>query len=119
MSLFVRFTRWADFFFGKTALADIEERAAEADVKRLENLFLLSHRPNKPQSGELSMIKSEMDSDPEIVAAREALRISYNRRKLFSIMAEHQERDAAVCSRELSRRIGASDINRRADRHTP
>lgn len=119
MGLLVRFTRWGDYFHGQQSLEEIKERSADDLVRRLENLYLMRHRPEKPASGELSMLKAQMDMDDEIIAARANLRIMQNRRTMMKMFCDHAERDAFVCSRELSRRIGGSDITRRADRGAP
>ncbi len=112
----VRYARWSDYFSAQTTMEEINESTAEAAVRRLENLYMLNHRPEKPQSGELTMIKAEMDNDAEIVAARDAQRIIYARRKLMKMLLEHTERDGALCSRELTRRTDGSDLERRSNR---
>ena len=116
MSLFSRFTRWADYFSVLVALDEVKEKFAEDEVRRLEDLFMLANRPERPQSGELTMIKASMEGDAEIAAARQEFRVVYAHRKLIQVFFEAAERDAAVLSRELTRRTEMEPYNRRADR---
>ena len=116
MSLFSRFTRWADYFSVLVALDEVKEKFAEDEVRRLEDLFMLANRPERPQSGELTMIKASMEGDAEIAAARQEFRVVYAHRTLIQVFFEAAERDAAVLSRELTRRTEMEPYNRRADR---
>lgn len=120
MNFFVRYTRWADYFSAQLTMEEINESNGEALVRRLENLWMLNNRPEgKPASGEITLLKIQMETDEEIIAAREALRITYARRKLYKMLFDQAERDAALCSRELTRRVEGSDIRRRTDRGSP
>ena len=115
----VRYTRWADYFSAQVTYEEISEAQAEKAVKRLEELYMLQHRPEKPQSGDLTLLKAEMQQDGDILEAREAARTVYARRKLQQMLMEAAERDEAVCSRELTRRTEMDKSRRRADRNAP
>jgi hypothetical protein len=124
MSLFVRLTRWTDYLAGQTTVEEVKEREADALVKRLENLYMLRHRAALADDGVkrlpgIDSLKMEMDDDEEIYQVRLAHRVAKNRRTMMKMLFEHAERDAAVCSRELTRRTSTmADSIRRVDRHT-
>ena len=119
MALFVQFTRWADFFQNQLAVEEIYERCADAEVRRLEGLYMIAHKPERASEA-VTWVKAQMETSPEIQTSREALRIVYARRKLKGMLFEQAERDAAVCSRELTRRNDAKNPGyRRADRGAP
>ena len=119
MNLFVQFTRWTDFFQYQLAIEEIYENHAEAEIRKLEGLFLTRNRPTKASEA-ITWVRAEMESDSEIRAAREALMLYYARRKLKQMLFQSAERDAAVVSRELTRRTDAKNPGyRRADRGAP
>ena len=120
ISLLVRFTRWANYFAVLVAYDEVQEKFAEDKVSKLEDLFMLSNRPEKPQAGELSMIKASMEGDKEISACREAYRVVYAHRKLMQTFFESAERSTFAVSRELTRRGGGMDTyERRVSRLKP
>lgn len=115
----VRFTRYADYYSARVAFEEITESEAEKAVRRLEGLFMLRNKPEKPESGAVTMLKIKMEEDGEILAAREARSIVYARRKLQQMLLASAERDEAVCSRELTRRTEMEKGRRRSDRSEP
>lgn len=119
MNLFVMLTRWTDFFGAQVAVEEIYEHHADSEVRRLEGLYLTRNRPEKASEA-VTWVRASMETDPEIARARDALRIHYARRKLKQMIFEGTERDAAVVSRELTRRTDARNPGyRRADRGAP
>jgi len=119
MNLFVQFTRWTDFFQNQLAIEEIFEHHAEMEVKKLEGLFLTRNRPERVSEA-VTWVRAEMETDAEIQKARDALKVYYARRKLKQMLFEGAERDAAVVSRELTRRTDAKNPGyRRADRGAP
>jgi hypothetical protein len=119
MDLFVRFTRWTDYFQSQLAIEEIYEHHAEMEVRKLEGLYLTRNRPEKA-SEPVTWVRAAMEADPEIRAARDALKLYYARRKLKQMLFESSERDAAVVSRELTRRTDVKNPGyRRADRGAP
>jgi hypothetical protein len=114
MSRFGRLTRWQDYLGGQVSVAEIDERCAEAIVKRVESLFMLR---NSPAKGEVTKTRAEMHEDPEVEAWREEYRRRHAHRKLLSVIYANVERNASFLSREVSRRIGRQEVHeRRADR---
>jgi hypothetical protein len=119
MDKFVQFTRWTDFFQYQLAIEEIYEHHAEMEVRRLEGLFLTRNRPEKASEA-VTWVRAQMETDHDIQAARDALKVYYARRKLKQMLFESSERDAAVVSRELTRRTDAKSPGyRRADRGAP
>lgn len=126
MNLFVQFTRWTDFFQSQLAIEDVYERYADARVRRLEAIYMLQNRSvtigprGGRQEDSMTFLRAGMEEDAEITKAREEQRVAYARRKLKQLLFEAAERDAAVLSRELTRRTDVKNPGyRRADRGTP
>jgi hypothetical protein len=119
MDLFVRFTRWTDYFQNQLAIEEIYEHHAEMEIRRLEGLYLTRNRPEKASEA-VTWVRAQMETEPEIRGARDALKLYYARRKLKQMLFESSERDAAVVSRELTRRTDVKNPGyRRADRGAP
>lgn len=119
MDLFVQFTRWTDYFQNQLAIEEVFEHHAEMEVKKLEGLYMTRNRPERASEA-VTWVRAQMETDPEIQNARGELKVSYARRKLKQMLFESAERDAAVVSRELTRRTDAKSPGyRRADRGAP
>ena len=119
MALFVGLTRWTDFLQNQTAIEEIRERYADGDVRKLEGLFMTANKPERASEA-VTWVRAQMELDPEVQRARDVHRVVYARRKLKQMLFESAERDAAVVSRELTRRTDTrSPGYRRADRGAP
>ena len=113
MNLYVQLTRWTDYFQNQLAIEEIYEHHAEAEIKKLEGLYLTRNRPERASEA-VTWVRAQMESDPDIRSARDALKLFYARRKLKQMLFEAAERDASVVSRELTRRTDTK--NRGYDR---
>ena len=119
MALFVGLTRWTDYLGNQMAIEEIRERYADADVRKLEGLFMTANKPERVSEA-VTWVRALMELDPEVQRARDVHKVVYARRKLKSMLFESTERDAAVVSRELTRRTDTrSPGYRRADRGAP
>jgi hypothetical protein len=119
MELFVQLTRWADFLQNQAAIEEIRERYADAEVRRLEGFYMTANKPEKVSEA-VTWVRAQMEMDPDVATAKDTLRICYARRKLEQMLFESTERDAAVVSRELTRRTDSKAPGyRRADRGAP
>lgn len=119
MELFVKLTRWTDYLQMQFAAEEVTERYADDEVRRLEGLYMTAHKPDRASEA-ITWVRVQMEDDPEITKARDALRVIYARRKLKQMLFEGAERDAAVVSRELTRRTDTKAPGyRRADRGAP
>lgn len=119
MALFVQLTRWTDYLQSQTTIEEIRERYADAEVRKLEGLYMTANKPERVSEA-VTWVRAQMELDPDVQKAREVLKVVYARRKLKAMLFESAERDAAVVSRELTRRTDArSPGYRRADRGAP
>jgi hypothetical protein len=119
MALFVQLTRWADYLQNQLTIEEIRERYADAEVRKLEGLFMTANKPERVSEA-VTWVRAQMETDPYVQIARDTLKVVYARRKLKQMLFESAERDAAVVSRELTRRTDArSPGYRRADRGAP
>lgn len=119
MNLYVMLTRWTDYFQNQLAIEEIFEHYADTEVRRLEGLYLTRNRPEKASEA-VTWVRAQMEMDPDIRAARDTQKVYYARRKLKGMLFEAAERDAAVVSRELTRRTDNKNPGyRRADRGAP
>lgn len=119
MGIFARLTRWADYLSVQLALTQIEERYIDGCVSTLEAQFSILNWEGVKED-RVTLLKSRRDADPEIIAARQHHQQAYAMRKLTETLYLNAERDAALLSRELTRRIGRQEVNeRRTARWTP
>lgn len=115
MRLLVTFTRWGDFLQTQLAYQEVTERTAGALLDKLEALYVLANKAEGEKT--LTLVKIRMNSDPDIEEARDFLLIAKNKAVLIKALFDSTIRDAAVCSRELSRRTGTADVQTRTNRH--
>jgi hypothetical protein len=115
MQLFSEYVQWQNFAATEFALAEVEEERAEAHVRRIEAEGLVLADPK----AKVTDTKAMINTTREMMAARDRVLDAYARRKMTGVMATNCERTAALLSRELSRRIGGSDLQRRQMRWQP
>lgn len=119
MDLLVKFTRWTDYLQMQAALEEIRERYSDAEVKKLEGLYMTANKPERVTEA-VTWVRASMESDIAVQSARDGLKLTYARRKLKQMLYESTERDAAAVSRELTRRTDTKAPGyRRADRGAP
>jgi hypothetical protein len=119
MGLFVALTRWTDHLAGAVAEAEIEERAAEAILNKAQALVLLRDWGGG-RDDKVTLAKAQRDVDPEVEKRQELYDTAHAKRKMIAVLFSSTERDAAVVSRELTRRVGRrEDHDRRVSRWTP
>jgi hypothetical protein len=116
MTLFVALTRWTDHLGTAVALAEIEERAAEAVLSKAQSLVFLRDWGGS-RDDRVTVAKAQRDVDPVVEERREMYDVAHAHRKMMSVLFTSTERDASVVSRELTRRVGRRESNeRRVDR---
>lgn len=114
MELFVGLTRWTDHYAGEAAKAEVEERSAESGLKKAEAVAFLAAGSNSYKA------RAERDLNPDVCEWRDSVDLAHAKRKLIGVMRDAAERDAALVSRELTRRLGRQDNHeRRTDRWRP
>lgn len=123
MDLLVLLTRWADYSGGQLAVADVDEQYAIAFVDQLKARGLVEtydagdeqDTPKGKRAG-ITVQRASKALDPIYQGAVQTKLNAYARRKLISARHAAFERDAAVVSRELSRRIERDPSARRTAR---
>ena len=110
MEAFGEWTAWAGYLAGIFAVAEIDEEVAESYLKQVEAVALISANPSK---GEVLKARASQTMSDEVVAAREAYQKAYAYRKLTGVLYSNAERNQALVSRELTRRVGREPAERR------
>lgn len=118
MLLFGEFTAWSNYAAGKRSEAEIEERRLNdrlgfADAKAM---ILGWDDDTKASDKRVTITKARKLADEDVQEALCEQREAYAHRKLIATMAENFERNTALISRELSRRIGNRDVSQRQQR---
>jgi hypothetical protein len=117
MELFVTITAWNDYVAPQLAVAAIDEREADRYVSTLEATALISNW--KGGSGDrVTIAKAQIALDPKVIDAKQTLDEKHAYRKLVETLLQNIERDAALVSRELTRRTSNSGVTQRARRFT-
>jgi hypothetical protein len=101
MDEFALFTAWADYASAQVGLAVTAEREAELEVEWQTSLHYSDNPKGKTS---VTLAKAEALQNPDVYEARKKLDEAYAYRRLVSELAARYERDAAVLSRELTRR---------------
>lgn len=110
MAEFSLFTAWADYANAQVGLASIAERDAELELE-----FQISlHYGSVPSRKSVTIAKAEILQNPDVYEARKKVEEAYAYKRVVSDLAARYERDAAVLSRELTRR--SLDVGPKASR---
>jgi hypothetical protein len=100
-------------------MAEVEERCAEAILSKAQSLVLLRDWGGS-RDDRITVAKAQRDIDPEVEERQDAFDVAHAQRKMLAVLFTSTERDAAVVSRELTRRVGRrEDSDRRVSRWTP
>lgn len=111
MSLFSDLNRWSAHLGYQLSAAQVDERYAGL---RVEKLTALAQIRNK--GGSVSAMKAGAMADEDLVAAKEEEQKAFAYRKLVEALYNAVDGKSFVVSRELTRRIGRADRDRRQDR---
>lgn len=116
MEDFSLLTAWADYANAQVGLAVISEREAELEYdKRVSD-----HYATAPKAKSVTQAKAEVLQDPKVYEARQELDRAHAYRRMVTDLADRYERDAAVMSRELTRRTSEAAVKRtRRDKWKP
>lgn len=114
MEEFALFTAWADYAAAQVGLAVIAEREAEREVDSEEARVWRDQLRFNPKAP-VAAVKAVMMTDPKVIDARKIHDKAYAYRRLVADLTDRYERDAAVLSRELTRRT-QSEWNARQSR---
>lgn len=120
MRLFVALTRWTDFYAGQLAMAEVEMTYSDQVLEQVKATVLLRKWASATKDDRVTIAKAEVLTDPDVDECQGVYDTAYARKKMLAVYFENAERDAAVVSRELTRRVGRKESNeRRADRWKP
>lgn len=120
MRLFVSLTRWTDYFGGLLAIQDVEERSASLIMEKAKALALLRAGGGGGRDDKVTYAKAEASLDADVAKYEAEYETAHAKRRFAAVHFEASERDSAVVSRELTRRIGRQETNdRRVARWTP
>ena len=114
MNLFAEFTAWTDYASAQLGLAVINERGAERRVELAE----AEAWKDLPKSS-VSASKALITLDIKVQHARNYFDTAYAYRRMVGEMAARFERDAAILSRELTRRTSDAGPKSRRQRAMP
>lgn len=120
MALYSEMVSWVNYAKAEVAKAEIMEEQSLGALKYLEASTLINQwddRVNKSET--VTMSKARRDVYPEVVDATGKHRESRAYRKLVDTVFDRCERNANVISRELSRRISLSPVERRTQWAAP
>lgn len=117
MSLLVQFSRYEDHLSGQLAVAEVDESEA-GHLLEVAKAAVLVRGWTGSSEDRVAIARAQAVLDPSVRAHEDAIRTVKAKRKLLAVLMESQGRDAAVVSRELTRRIGREPHQRRADRHS-
>lgn len=108
MRLFVRLTKWAEYLSAQLAVAEVDERYAEAGVERVRAVKGFDFR--KPD------VKTKAYTDEDFLAAQESFEAAHAYRKLVNVAYTNAERNSSLLSRELTRRVNRTEGEGRVGR---
>lgn len=108
-----KFTRWAEYLGAQLACAEVDESYAEEYLARVKAIRNLSNSTEKT----VTLMKARAYEDPEYVAAHEKFQQAYAYRKLIQVKFQACERNGALLSRELTRRVGRDSREGRVERY--
>lgn len=118
MQLLVKLTRYQDHVAGQLAEIEIDESNAIRLLEIAKAKYLAANWTGSSgdrvavQKAEALMDTSVQELDSEVLTYKA-------RRKLYTILVESLARDAAVVSREITRRTGGQKLEGRVNRFTP
>lgn len=117
MELFVTLTSWTDYVAPQVAVSAIDERECDRLVSVLEATAMINNW--KGGSGDrITIAKAHILLDPRVTEARKELDEKHAYRKLVETLLQNLERDAALVSRELTRRTSDNGVKNRSRRYT-
>jgi len=102
MSLYTKLTAYSDYIAGQVACAQVDERDAEKQLSMLENKKMLAS--DGKLENKVTFARAQVAIDPEVAELKELIEEHHAYRKLIEVLHQNIERDAALISRELTRR---------------
>jgi hypothetical protein len=118
MVLFTELVSWQNYAASRLAVVRNEEEEVEAQVRYEASIATLEGMPTEYKSNTplATIAKALRDTDDEVVKLEERLRGIQAKRRLLGTVVENLERNAALVSRELTRRVNIDPRDRRDSR---
>jgi hypothetical protein len=116
MRMFTEYVAWQNYAATEFATAEVTEERADSNVRRVQAMAMINANPTK---GGVTVAKANNLFLPEVERALQEQLNAYASRKMTQVILTNCERCAALVSRELSRRIGSSGVERRNQRLAP
>ena len=104
MVLYSLLTAWADFISTQVSCAQIDERATEKKLSHAENLLMIA---SGDKGDRVTYARAQVAADEYIISLKDEVEEAHAYRKLVESLASNVERDAALVSRELTRRTSS------------
>lgn len=105
-------TRWAEHLGVQLAMAEVDERWAEAGMDKERSLALLAGTAK-----DVTQRKAKAYESEAYLEAEEKYHEAMAYRKLVSVLFTNSERWSALLSRELTRRVNRDPRERRSERY--
>jgi hypothetical protein len=102
--MFTVLTGWADYMSSQLVQAQLAERDSLRKAELAESRMLVTKTTGAPKGTTVSLIKAQIDVEPDILDLRDKYEEKYAYRKILEMMLNNQERDITLVSREISRR---------------
>lgn len=118
MTLFAKFVRYQDFVQRQLVEHEIDESCAATELDRARAKYL-DQSWSGASSERVTIAKSKATLDPKVQERDDEYQMIRARRKLYGVLLDTLQRDAALLSRELSRRGNREPYERRVDRWQP
>jgi hypothetical protein len=113
VNLMTDLTRWAEHLGVQLAMAEVDERWAEAAMEKCKALALLGGTAK-----DVTRTKAKAYESEDYLEAEEKYFEGMAYRKLVGVLYNNADRWSALLSRELTRRVNFAPRTGRADRNT-
>jgi hypothetical protein len=113
IGLMTELTRWAEHLGVQLAMAEVDERWAEAAMEKERALALLGGTAK-----DVTRTKAKAYESEDYLKAEEKYQQCMAYRKLVGVLFANADRWSALLSRELTRRVNIEPRTRRGNRYT-
>jgi hypothetical protein len=113
MALYSQMVSWVNYAKAEVVQAEIIEENTLSALRQTEAFALISQWDDTNKGDTVTMAKARRDVDPEVGVRRRKHHEARAYRKMVDTVFDRCERNANVLSRELSRRISLTPVERR------
>lgn len=116
MEYFAEYTSWANYISSQVAIAETDEAEAESKVEFAKAKSLVEGW-NGEKGERVTVAKAARSIDDDVVKLQDEAAEKRAVRKFTTTFFNNMERNSAVISRELTRRVGSAPVDRRVGRY--